>query len=140
MSTGMLSRHGDPYALIISRMEYQIGHNGNLQGVGLFINMEPKTRHLESEPRDHCLRNAAVDMENTVPEMEDQGVESYILDLLKIWGEFGYVVQCLFVLLKLLALVCCGGAQLVLTSFGVVQQAILVAFLLEFWGDLCYLF
>ncbi|KAI8562376.1 hypothetical protein RHMOL_Rhmol03G0031500 [Rhododendron molle] len=104
MSTGMLSRHGDPYALIISRM------------------------------------NAAVDMENTVPEMEDQGVESYILDLLKIWGEFGYVVQCLFVLLKLLALVCCGGAQLVLTSFGVVQQAILVAFLLEFWGDLCYLF
>ncbi|KAF7132912.1 hypothetical protein RHSIM_Rhsim09G0173000 [Rhododendron simsii] len=28
--------------------------------------------------------NAAVDMENTVPEMEDQGVESYILDLRKI--------------------------------------------------------
>ncbi|KAG5555807.1 hypothetical protein RHGRI_006450 [Rhododendron griersonianum] len=70
----MLSRHGDPYTLIISGKEYQIGSDGNLQGVGRFINMEPKTRHL----------NAAVDMENTVPEMEDQGVESYILDLLKI--------------------------------------------------------
>ncbi|KAG5559344.1 hypothetical protein RHGRI_009025 [Rhododendron griersonianum] len=32
--------------------------------------------------------NAAVDMENTVPEMEDQGVESYILDLLKIRHKF----------------------------------------------------
>ncbi|KAF7147035.1 hypothetical protein RHSIM_Rhsim03G0026700 [Rhododendron simsii] len=51
----MLSRHGDPYALIISRKEYKIGSNGNLQGVGLFINMEPKTRHLVSEPHDHCL-------------------------------------------------------------------------------------
>ncbi|KAG5555731.1 hypothetical protein RHGRI_006394 [Rhododendron griersonianum] len=51
----MLSRHGDPYTLIISRKEYQIGSDGNSQGVGLFINMEPKTRHLVSEPHDHCL-------------------------------------------------------------------------------------
>ncbi|KAI8562291.1 hypothetical protein RHMOL_Rhmol03G0023100 [Rhododendron molle] len=56
----MLSRHGDPYTLIISQkvfcfQEYQIGSNGNLQGVGLFINMEPKTRHLVSEPHDQCL-------------------------------------------------------------------------------------
>ncbi|KAF7147707.1 hypothetical protein RHSIM_Rhsim03G0025400 [Rhododendron simsii] len=54
ISTGMLSRHGDPYSLIISRKEYQIGSDGNLQRVGLFINMEPKTRHLVSEPHDHC--------------------------------------------------------------------------------------
>ncbi|KAF7147011.1 hypothetical protein RHSIM_Rhsim03G0031900 [Rhododendron simsii] len=56
----MLSRHGDPYTLIIRRKvfcfhDYQIGSDGNLQGVGLFINMEPKTRHLVSEPHDHCL-------------------------------------------------------------------------------------
>ncbi|XP_058225209.1 carboxyl-terminal-processing peptidase 3, chloroplastic-like [Rhododendron vialii] len=47
--SGMLSRHGDPCTLIISRKEYQsfrIGSDGNLQGVGLFINMEPETRHL----------------------------------------------------------------------------------------------
>lgn len=180
--SGMLSTLGDPFTRIISPKEYQsfrIGSDGNLQGVGLFINMEPKTGHLvvmscvkgspaaragihqgdelveingerldgiDSEAAAQKLRgragtsvtvklhngndwesnsgfrevnlpreiiklspvsstiiphrtqdgrvlktgyvkllafsqNAAVDMENTVHEMEDQGVESYILDL-----------------------------------------------------------
>ncbi|KAI8545782.1 hypothetical protein RHMOL_Rhmol07G0064900 [Rhododendron molle] len=50
----MLSRHGDPYTLIISRKSFRIGSDGNLQGVGLFINMEPETRHLVCETHDHC--------------------------------------------------------------------------------------
>ncbi|KAK4481713.1 hypothetical protein RD792_012622 [Penstemon davidsonii] len=46
---GMLSTLGDPFTRIISPKEYQsfrIGSDGNLQGVGLFINAEPKTGHL----------------------------------------------------------------------------------------------
>lgn len=45
----MLSTLGDPFTRIISPKEYQsfrIGSDGNLQGVGLFINAEPKTGHL----------------------------------------------------------------------------------------------
>ncbi|KAL8494077.1 hypothetical protein ACS0TY_025029 [Phlomoides rotata] len=46
---GMLSTLGDPFTRIISPKEYQsfrIGSDGNLQGVGLFVNAEPKTGHL----------------------------------------------------------------------------------------------
>ncbi|XP_060206540.1 carboxyl-terminal-processing peptidase 3, chloroplastic [Lycium barbarum] len=46
---GMLSTLGDPYTRIISPKEYQsfrIGSDGNLQGVGLFISVEPNTGHL----------------------------------------------------------------------------------------------
>ncbi|KAL6987094.1 Carboxyl-terminal-processing peptidase 3, chloroplastic, variant 2 [Sarracenia purpurea var. burkii] len=139
---GMLSTLGDPFTRIISPKEFQnfrIGSDGNLQGVGLFINLEPKTGHLvvmscvegspaaragihegdqlveingerldgiDSEAAAQRLRGragttvtvklhsgndrgsnsgfretAAVDMENTINEMENQGVQSYILDL-----------------------------------------------------------
>ncbi|KAJ7976819.1 Carboxyl-terminal-processing peptidase [Quillaja saponaria] len=47
--SGMLSTLGDPFTRIISPKEYQsfrIGSDGNLQGVGLFINLEPRTGHL----------------------------------------------------------------------------------------------
>ncbi|CAN0909971.1 Carboxyl-terminal-processing peptidase 3, chloroplastic [Linum grandiflorum] len=47
--SGMLSTLGDPFTRIISPKEYQsfrIGSDGNLQGVGVFINLEPKTGHL----------------------------------------------------------------------------------------------
>uniref|UniRef100_A0A2P2KE54 C-terminal processing peptidase n=1 Tax=Rhizophora mucronata TaxID=61149 RepID=A0A2P2KE54_RHIMU len=47
--SGMLSTLGDPFTRIISPKEYQsfrIGNDGNLQGVGIFINMEPRTGHL----------------------------------------------------------------------------------------------
>lgn len=47
--SGMVSTLGDPFTRIISPKEYQsfkIGSNGNLQGVGLFINVEPTTGHL----------------------------------------------------------------------------------------------
>ncbi|KAF2307845.1 hypothetical protein GH714_032534 [Hevea brasiliensis] len=46
---GMLSTLGDPFTRIISPNEYQsfrIGNDGNLQGVGIFINNEPKSGHL----------------------------------------------------------------------------------------------
>ncbi|XP_057982431.1 carboxyl-terminal-processing peptidase 3, chloroplastic [Malania oleifera] len=46
---GMLSTLGDPFTRIISPKEYQsfrIGSDGNLQGVGLFINAESSTGHL----------------------------------------------------------------------------------------------
>ncbi|XP_073154477.1 carboxyl-terminal-processing peptidase 3, chloroplastic isoform X2 [Henckelia pumila] len=46
---GMLSTLGDPFTRIVSPKEYQsfrIGSDGNLQGVGLFINSEPTTGHL----------------------------------------------------------------------------------------------
>ncbi|GMH08183.1 hypothetical protein Nepgr_010023 [Nepenthes gracilis] len=46
---GMLSSLGDPFTRIISPKEYQsfrIGSDGNLQGVGLFINVEPTTGRL----------------------------------------------------------------------------------------------
>ncbi|XP_012834354.1 PREDICTED: carboxyl-terminal-processing peptidase 3, chloroplastic isoform X1 [Erythranthe guttata] len=46
---GMLSTLGDPFTRIISPKEYQsfrIGSDGNLQGVGLFINVEPQTGHM----------------------------------------------------------------------------------------------
>ncbi|OMO70233.1 hypothetical protein COLO4_28683 [Corchorus olitorius] len=46
---GMLSTLGDPFTRIISPKEYQsfrIGSDGNLQGVGLFISVEPKSGHL----------------------------------------------------------------------------------------------
>ncbi|KAG4215754.1 hypothetical protein ERO13_A01G196000v2 [Gossypium hirsutum] len=46
---GMLSTLGDPFTRIISPKEYQsfrIGSDGNLQGIGLFITVEPKTGHL----------------------------------------------------------------------------------------------
>ncbi|KAH9648108.1 Carboxyl-terminal-processing peptidase 3 [Citrus sinensis] len=47
--SGMLSTLGDPFTRIISPKEYQsfrIGSDGNLQGVGLFISVEPRTGHL----------------------------------------------------------------------------------------------
>ncbi|KAL7225194.1 hypothetical protein ACSBR1_020551 [Camellia fascicularis] len=166
----MLSTLGDPFTRIVSPKEYQsfrIGSDGNLQGVGLFINVEPKSGHLvvmscvdgspaaragihegdelveingekldgiDSEtaaqklrgrvgtsvtvklhnvnitreiiklspisssiiphttPDGHLLKTgyvkllafsqtAAIDMENTIHDMENQGVQSYILDL-----------------------------------------------------------
>lgn len=46
---GMLSTLGDPFTRIISPKEYQnfrIGSDGNLQGVGIFIGVEPRTAHL----------------------------------------------------------------------------------------------
>ncbi|KAL7109225.1 hypothetical protein ACP275_06G162300 [Erythranthe tilingii] len=48
---GTLSTVGDPFTRIISPKEYQsfrIGSDGNLQGVGLFINVEPQTGHMNS--------------------------------------------------------------------------------------------
>lgn len=45
----MLSTLGDPFTRLITPKEYQsfrIGSDGNLQGVGLFINSEPRTGHL----------------------------------------------------------------------------------------------
>ncbi|KAI4387121.1 hypothetical protein MLD38_004976 [Melastoma candidum] len=59
----MLSTLGDPFTRIISPKEYQtfrIGSDGNLQGVGLFINTEPSTGHLvvlssiEGSPAAHA--------------------------------------------------------------------------------------
>lgn len=47
--SGMVASLGDPFTRIISPKEYQsfrIGSDGNLQGVGLFINVEPTTGHL----------------------------------------------------------------------------------------------
>ncbi|KAJ0965137.1 hypothetical protein J5N97_026275 [Dioscorea zingiberensis] len=47
--SGMLATLGDPFTRIISPKEYQsfrIGSDGNLQGVGLFINAEPSSGHL----------------------------------------------------------------------------------------------
>ncbi|XP_042427906.1 carboxyl-terminal-processing peptidase 3, chloroplastic-like [Zingiber officinale] len=47
--SGMLATLGDPFTRIISPKEYQsfrIGSDGNLQGVGLFINVEPKSGNL----------------------------------------------------------------------------------------------
>ncbi|XP_044469041.1 carboxyl-terminal-processing peptidase 3, chloroplastic-like isoform X2 [Mangifera indica] len=47
--SGMLSTLGDPFTRIISPKEYQnfrIGSDGNLQGVGVFISIEPRTGHL----------------------------------------------------------------------------------------------
>ncbi|XP_042513021.1 carboxyl-terminal-processing peptidase 3, chloroplastic isoform X2 [Macadamia integrifolia] len=46
---GMLSTLGDPFTRIISPKEYQsfrIGSDGNLQGVGLFINGDPRSGRL----------------------------------------------------------------------------------------------
>ncbi|KAL7609998.1 hypothetical protein Lser_V15G12629 [Lactuca serriola] len=46
---GMISTLGDPFTRIISPKEYQsfrIGSDGNVQGVGLFVNTEPETGHL----------------------------------------------------------------------------------------------
>ncbi|PKA60350.1 C-terminal processing peptidase, chloroplastic [Apostasia shenzhenica] len=46
---GILSTLGDPFTRIISPKEYQsfrIGSDGNLQGVGLFINVDPNSGHL----------------------------------------------------------------------------------------------
>ncbi|XP_035545337.1 carboxyl-terminal-processing peptidase 3, chloroplastic-like isoform X2 [Juglans regia] len=50
--SGMLSTLGDPFTRIISPEEYQsfrIGSDGNLQGVGLLINAEPRTGHLRKD-------------------------------------------------------------------------------------------
>lgn len=47
--SAMLSTLGDPFTRIISPKEYQsftIASDGNLQGVGLFISVEPNTGHL----------------------------------------------------------------------------------------------
>eukprot|EP00262_Sarcandra_glabra_P003874 TRINITY_DN14714_c0_g1_i1.p1 TRINITY_DN14714_c0_g1~~TRINITY_DN14714_c0_g1_i1.p1 ORF type:complete len:528 (+),score=82.49 TRINITY_DN14714_c0_g1_i1:104-1687(+) len=47
--SGMLATLGDPFTRIISPKEYQsfrIGSDGNLQGVGLFINVESTSGHL----------------------------------------------------------------------------------------------
>ncbi|KAG0457640.1 hypothetical protein HPP92_022797 [Vanilla planifolia] len=46
---GLLSTLGDPFTKIISPKEYQsfrIGSDGNLQGVGLFVNVEPNSGHV----------------------------------------------------------------------------------------------
>ncbi|KAI7744797.1 hypothetical protein M8C21_006994 [Ambrosia artemisiifolia] len=60
---GMLSTLGDPFTRIVSPKEYQsfrIGSDGNVQGVGLFVNNEPKTGHLvvlscvEGSPADRA--------------------------------------------------------------------------------------
>ncbi|KVI12061.1 hypothetical protein Ccrd_009524 [Cynara cardunculus var. scolymus] len=60
---GMLSTLGDPFTRIISPKEYQsfrIGSDGNVQGVGLFVNTEPKNGHLivlscvEGSPADRA--------------------------------------------------------------------------------------
>lgn len=61
--SGMLATLGDPFTRIISPKEYQsfrIGSDGNLRGVGLFINVDPKTGHLvvmsclEGSPADRA--------------------------------------------------------------------------------------
>lgn len=61
--SGMLATLGDPFTRIISPKEYQsfrIGSDGNLRGVGLFINVDPKTSHLvvmscvEGSPADRA--------------------------------------------------------------------------------------
>ncbi|URE11247.1 TSPc [Musa troglodytarum] len=61
--SGMLATLGDPFTRIISPKEYQsfrIGSDGNLQGVGLFINVEPKSGNLvvlsciEGSPADRA--------------------------------------------------------------------------------------
>ncbi|CAO2831767.1 unnamed protein product [Amaranthus hypochondriacus] len=47
--SGMVSSLGDPFTRIISPKDYKnfrIGSDGNLQGVGLFVNAEPTTGHL----------------------------------------------------------------------------------------------
>ncbi|KAI3935222.1 hypothetical protein MKW98_018411 [Papaver atlanticum] len=47
--SGMLSTLGDPFTRLVSPKEYQsfrIGSDGNLQGVGLFIKVEPSSGHL----------------------------------------------------------------------------------------------
>ncbi|CAN1797505.1 Carboxyl-terminal-processing peptidase 3, chloroplastic [Linum perenne] len=47
--SGMLSTVRDPFTQIISPKEYQsfrIGSDGNLQGLGVFINLESKIGHL----------------------------------------------------------------------------------------------
>ncbi|KAF3331302.1 carboxyl-terminal-processing peptidase 3 [Carex littledalei] len=61
--SGMLASLGDPFTRIISPKEYQsfrIGSDGNLQGVGIFINTEPTSGHLvvlsciEGSPADRA--------------------------------------------------------------------------------------
>ncbi|KAJ3694654.1 hypothetical protein LUZ60_000031 [Juncus effusus] len=61
--SGMLSTLGDPFTRIISPKEYQsfrIGSDGNLQGVGIFINPEPNSGRLvvlsciEGSPADRA--------------------------------------------------------------------------------------
>nr|XP_017243799.1 PREDICTED: carboxyl-terminal-processing peptidase 3, chloroplastic isoform X1 [Daucus carota subsp. sativus] len=61
--SGMLATLGDPFTRIISPKEYQsfrIGSDGNLRGVGLFINVNPKTGNLvvmscvEGSPADRA--------------------------------------------------------------------------------------
>ncbi|XP_078443730.1 peptidase S41 family protein [Wolffia australiana] len=47
--SAMLATLGDPFTRIITPKEYQtfrIGSDGNLQGVGLFINVEPSSGHV----------------------------------------------------------------------------------------------
>ncbi|KAK4767248.1 hypothetical protein SAY86_014998 [Trapa natans] len=51
--SAMLSTLGDPFTRIISPKEYRnfrIGSDGNLQGVGLYINAEPDSGHLVNSP------------------------------------------------------------------------------------------
>lgn len=58
---GMLSTLGDPFTRIITPKEYQsfrIGSDGNLQGVGLFINAEPQSGHLVVM---HCVEGGPAD-------------------------------------------------------------------------------
>ncbi|XP_008808206.1 carboxyl-terminal-processing peptidase 3, chloroplastic isoform X1 [Phoenix dactylifera] len=61
--SGMLASLGDPFTTIISPKEYRsfrIGSDGNLQGVGLFINKEPSSGRLvvlsciEGSPADRA--------------------------------------------------------------------------------------
>lgn len=61
--SGMLASLGDPFTRIISPKEYQsfrIGSDGNLQGVGLFINVDPESGHMvvmscvEGSPADRA--------------------------------------------------------------------------------------
>ncbi|KAL3034044.1 hypothetical protein AAZX31_02G169800 [Glycine max] len=64
---GMLSTLGDPFTRIISPKEYQgfrIGSDGNVQGVGLFINVEPRTGHLTYLDLPFCSLSLALLMVN----------------------------------------------------------------------------
>ncbi|GFP89665.1 carboxyl-terminal-processing peptidase 3 chloroplastic [Phtheirospermum japonicum] len=63
---GMLSTLGDPFTRIISPKEYQsfrIGSDGNLQGVGLFVNVEPKTGHMVDDLGSSYVREVKIPRE-----------------------------------------------------------------------------
>ncbi|KAF5195196.1 Carboxyl-terminal-processing protease [Thalictrum thalictroides] len=78
--SGMLATLGDPFTRIISPKEYQsfrIGSDGNLQGVGLFINAEPSSGHLmvmsciEGSPADR----AGIREGDQIVEIDGEGLD-----------------------------------------------------------------